>query len=203
MAYIDKNILGAEKTEYLEKLISKMKYLMKMPLFEHTLGTLEFALDMARVNRKDTDMYRLAVSCVVHDYGKIFDTDTLREAGRRKKPGLSRLELELDPLLHSLAGDYLVSRDLDIWDEKILRAVRVHTIGDIDMSLEEKILFVADKVERTREYEGAGDLRKLALKDLNLCLIEVYKNTIIYVINKNRRLHPDTSRIWNSICGGK
>jgi HD superfamily phosphohydrolase YqeK len=70
------------------------------------------------------------------------------------------------------------------------------------LNLEEKILFVADKVEKTRKYDGVEDLRILALKDINLCLIEVYKNTIIYVINKNDLLHPDTSRIWNSICGG-
>ena len=92
----------------------------------------------------------------------------------------------LGPVLHSLAGGHLISRDLDIRDEKILRAVKIHTIGAEIMTIEEKILFIADKVESTRKYKGVGLLRKLALKDINLCLIEVYKNTIIYVINKNR-----------------
>ena len=69
--------------------------------------------------------------------------------------------------------------------------------------LEEKILFVADKVEKERRYGGVDALRELALEDINLCLIEVYKNTIIYVINKSSLLHPDTSGIWNSICGRK
>lgn len=202
MAYIDSSILGPEKTGYVEGLASRMKELMSPSLFRHSLGTLVFALDMASAAPEEVDLYRLAVSCIVHDYGKIFDIETLKKAARENKPELSRQEPDLEPVLHSLAGDCLVSRDLEIKDEKILRAVRVHTIGAVDMTLEEKILFVADKVEKTRKYKGAGHLRKLALKDINLCLIEVYKNTIIYVINKNRLLHPDTSRIWNSICGG-
>jgi len=203
MDYIDRSILGPDATEYVESLASRMEGIMSPSLFRHSLGTLDFALDMASAIPEEVDLYRLAVSCMVHDYGKIFDIETLKKAARDNKPGLSREEREIEPLLHSLAGDYFISRDLDIRDEKILRAVRVHTIGAVDMTLEEKILFLADKVEKTRKYKNAGYLRKLALKDINLCLIEVYKNTIIYVINKNRQLHPDTSRIWNSICGGK
>ncbi len=202
MDYIDSSILGPDETEYVEGLASRMKGIMGPSLFRHSLGTLDFALDMASSAPEEVDLYRLAVSCIVHDYGKIFDIETLKKAASDNKTGLGREEMEIEPLLHSLAGDYLVSRDLKIRDEKILRAVRVHTIGAVDMTLEEKILFVADKVEKTRKYEGVEELRRLAQKDINLCLIEVYKNTIIYVINKNRRLHPDTSRIWNSICGG-
>ena len=99
-------------------------------------------------------------------------------------------------------GDFLVARDFGIKNKKILRSVKYHTIGSVNMSLEEKILFIADKVEKGRKYEKVERLRKLVLKDINLCLIEVYKNNIIYVINNNRLLHPDTSGIWNSICGG-
>ena len=87
-------------------------------------------------------------------------------------------------------------------DEKILKAIRQHTTGYCNMSMEDKILIIADKAEEGRKYEGVEKIRELALKDLNLCLIEVYKNTIIYVINKGKLLHPDTCRVWNSICGG-
>jgi predicted HD superfamily hydrolase involved in NAD metabolism len=204
MDYTDRRLenLTPEKKEHINQLAARMKKLMKPSLFEHSLGTLEFAMDMADSSGEDVDLYRLAVSAIVHDYGKIFCSSELKEAALSHKPGLSGVELQLKPLLHSLIGDFLVSRDLGIKDKMILRAVKIHTIGSPAMSLEEKILFIADKVERTRKYEGIEALRLLALKDINLCLIEVYKNNIIYVINKNKLLHPDTSRIWNSICGG-
>jgi predicted HD superfamily hydrolase involved in NAD metabolism len=202
MDYIDSSILGAEEKEHIDQLVSRMKKLMDTSLFDHSLGTLEFAMEIAASNQEDVDLYRLAVSSVVHDYGKIFSSSQLKKIAITHKLGLDEIELKMKPILHSLIGDFLVSRDLGIKDEKILEAVKIHTIGSPGMSLGEKILFVADKVEKTRKYDGIEDLRVLALKDLNLCLIEVYKNTIIYVINKNDLLHPDTSRIWNSICGG-
>jgi predicted HD superfamily hydrolase involved in NAD metabolism len=157
---------------------------------------------MAGSGHKDVDLYRLSVASLVHDYGKIFTVSELKKTAGDDKLNITGFELELEPILHSLVGGNLVSRDLGIKDEKILRAVKVHTIGAVDMTLEEKILFIADKVEKTRRYKGVDIFRKLALKDINLCLIEVYKNIIIYVVNKNRLLHPDTSGIWNSICGG-
>jgi predicted HD superfamily hydrolase involved in NAD metabolism len=203
MDYINSSIQGAEEKEHIGQLVSRMKELVRPSLFDHSLGTLEFAMEMAASNQEDVDLYRLAVSSVVHDYGKIFSGSHLKKIAITNKLDLEEIELKMEPILHSLIGDFLVSRDLGIKDEKILKAVKIHTIGSPNLSLEEKILFVADKIEKTRKYDGIEDLRVLALKDLNLCLIEVYKNTIIYVINKNNLLHPDTSRIWNSICGGK
>jgi len=70
------------------------------------------------------------------------------------------------------------------------------------MSAIDRILYISDKLEGTRNYSGIDDLRKISLENLDLCLLEVYKSNIIYVIMRNRTLHPDTSKIWNNICGG-
>jgi len=157
---------------------------------------------MAKSYEIDINLFDLCIASIVHDYGKTFDQEELARMVRKYKPGTGEYEPGLWPLLHGLMGDFLVARDFGIKNKKILRSVKYHTIGSINMSLEDKILFIADKVEKGRKYEKVEGLRKLALKDINLCLIEVYKNNIIYVINKNRLLHPDTSGIWNSICGG-
>ena len=203
MDYINSSSLDAEKNKYIGQIACKLKDLMRPSLFEHSISTLEFALKMAGAGWQTADIYQLSLASLVHDYGKIFNTAALKHIAREDELGISEFELGLEPILHSLVGGHLISRDLDINDKKIIRAVKIHTIGAESMTLEEKILFIADKVEKTRKYRGVEHLRELALKDINLCLIEVYKNTIIYVINKNSLLHPDTSRIWNIICGGK
>ncbi|MCD4670316.1 MAG: bis(5'-nucleosyl)-tetraphosphatase (symmetrical) YqeK [Actinomycetia bacterium] len=175
---------------------------MDPPLFSHSINTLEFAVKMAGSYEKNINLFDLCISSVVHDYGKTFDPEELIRLVKKHKLDISEFELGLKPLLHGLIGDFLIARDFGIKNTKIQRAVKYHTIGSVNMSPEEKILFIADKVEKGRKYEKAEELRRLALKNINLCLIEVYKNTIIYVINKNGLLHPDTSGIWNSICGG-
>jgi predicted HD superfamily hydrolase involved in NAD metabolism len=203
MDYINSTGLEPEKTKYLTWIAEKIKNVMRPPLFRHTINTLESSIEIAESCSQKVDIYRLSLASLVHDYGKVFAIGELKKIAREDKLEISEFELGMEPILHSLVGDHLVSRDLGIDDKNILRAVRIHTIGAVDMSLEEKILFVADKVEKERRYAGVERLRELALKDINLCLIEVYKNTIIYVINKNSLLHPDTGGIWNSICGGK
>jgi HD superfamily phosphohydrolase YqeK len=74
--------------------------------------------------------------------------------------------------------------------------------GSVKMSTTDKILYISDKIEETRDYEGVEKLRQLSLKDINLCLLEVYKSNIIYVIKGNNVLHPETAKIWNYIHGG-
>jgi len=198
------NSIGLEpgKTAYLDMIAGKVRGLMTPGLFRHSVNTLESCIEIAENCGLEVDMFMLCLASIVHDYGKIFSTGELEDIARRDRLSISDFELGLKPILHSLVGDYLVSRDLGIKDSRVLRAVKVHTIGAVDMTLEEKILFVADKVEKGRKYSGVEHLRDLALKDINLCLIEVYKNTIIYVMNKKSLLHPDTAGIWNSICGG-
>lgn len=202
MDFINDLNIESNKKQYLNQLAGKIKKLMKLPLFAHSVNTLKFAIQIAEKQKCEVDIYRLSVSCLLHDYGKIFDHEQLKAIIMKHHPEASSLELRLRPVLHALAGDFLVSRDFGIKDEKILKAIRYHTTGYCNMSIEDKILLIADKAEEGRRYGGACEIRKLALKDINLCLIEVYKNTIIYVINKGKPLHPDTGRVWNSICGG-
>ena len=197
----DLNIENSKK-KYLNQLAGKIKKVMKYSLYAHSINTLKFAIQIAEKQKYEIDIYRLSVSCLLHDYGKMFDREQLKAVIREHHPEVSSQELKLKSVLHAIAGDFLVSRDFDISDKKILNAIRYHTTGYCDMSTEDKILLIADKAEEGRIYEGASGIRELALKDINLCLIEVYKNTIIYVINKGKPLHPDTGRVWNSICGG-
>ena len=197
----DLNIVGSKK-KCLNQLAGKIKKLMKVSLYNHSGNTLEFAIQIAEKQKNGLDIYRLSVACLLHDYGKIFDKEQLEAVIREHHPEASSLELRLKSVLHALAGDFLISRDFDIHDEKILKSIRYHTTGYCGMSTEDKILLIADKAEKARIYDGVCKIRELALKDINLCLIEVYKNTIMYVINKGKPLHPDTGRVWNSICGG-
>jgi HD superfamily phosphohydrolase YqeK len=97
---------------------------------------------------------------------------------------------------------FLLKRDFKIKERDVLNCTGMHTTCSLKMSIMDKILYIADKIEETRDYEGVEKLRHLSLEDINLCLLEVYKSNIIYVIKGNKVLHPDTAKIWNYIHGG-
>ncbi len=202
MDYINNLELAVDQKEHLKVVDSKIREVMPEKLYRHSLNTLEYANEISKRFLPDIDLYRLSVACILHDYGKIFSYEELLRTAKENRLEITDFELNTPPLLHSFAGDYLVCRDFGINDDKILKSIKFHTIGYCNMSLEDKILFISDKVERSRNYEGVESLRAIADKNIDLCLLEVYKNTIIYVVGSNKLLHPDSARIWNNICGG-
>jgi predicted HD superfamily hydrolase involved in NAD metabolism len=202
MDFINDLALSAGQKEYLKGLMEKIKSVMPVSLYQHSINTLEYAGIIAEKHPAGLDVFDLGIVCVLHDYGKVLSYEELVETALKNKLKLSSFVLGSRPLIHGFVGAYLVSRDFSITKKKVLKAIRFHTIGYCNMSLEDKIFFISDKIEKSRGYNGVEKCRDLALKNIDLCLLEVYKNNIIYVIKKNGLLHPDTSKIWNNICGG-
>jgi len=210
MDYINSSFLTRKRADYLRQLTESIKRVMPQDLYQHSMGTFKCSKTLARKyilkgNSSESDIntfFKLCVSSILHDYGKIFTHQDLLEIVKQNRLKLSKFEINCRPILHSLVGDFLVARDYNINDSQILKAIRCHTIGCINMGIIDKILFVSDKIEETRDYEGIEKLRKLSLQGLDRCLAEVYKNNIIYNVSRNNLLHPDTSIIWNNICGG-
>ena len=218
-----KVFLTDDQQEVIEELKSRTRSCLGEDLFKHSTGTLDHAIEIASIHLKnnikkysasgsDTGgsdtysinklMFSLCCAAFLHDYGKIFKYSELVKIASEKNLGLSDFEISCKPIIHSYVCPYLLERDFGITDVLIHNAVRSHTIGSLNMNIIDRILYISDKIERSRDYEGIEDLRKLCLKDLDLGLLEVYKSNIMYVLGKNSLLHPDTGSIWNYICGG-
>ncbi len=69
-------------------------------------------------------------------------------------------------LLHAKTGA-AIAKDLFNISDEIYDAIRWHTTGKPDMTLLEKIIYMADYIEPNRDFEGVEKLRKLAYEDLD------------------------------------
>ncbi|MCL5071749.1 MAG: bis(5'-nucleosyl)-tetraphosphatase (symmetrical) YqeK [Actinobacteria bacterium] len=202
--------LNSQQGNFIEELKKIIEVKMPPDLYDHSISTLNYACKLANIHlNKSTSLekpeqlfYKLCISCILHDYGKIFLPLYLIKTAEREKIKLSKFEFTCEPLLHGFLAPYLIKRDFGVKDPHILNAVKYHTIGSCKMDIMDKILYISDKIEETRNYENIDYLRSLSDKNINLCLLEVYKSNIIYLITKNKFLHPDTSKIWNNILGG-
>ncbi|MBN1298193.1 MAG: bis(5'-nucleosyl)-tetraphosphatase (symmetrical) YqeK [Actinobacteria bacterium] len=145
---------------------------------------------------------KACLASILHDYGKMFGREELAGFASLHSKDLSRFERSCGPCIHAFVAPYLIKRDFGISDRDVLHAVKYHTTGSLKMNVLDRIIYISDKLESGRSYDNIENLRELSLRDPDLCLLEVYKSNIIYVINKNCALHPNTSRIWNYICGG-
>ncbi len=156
--------------------------------FEHTLRVADLAIKLAIHYGVDVDKTWLAA--ILHDLKKNIPLD---ENDRLvKKYGLDDKYIGNKNLSHSKLAA-VVSRDkLGIDDEDILNAIAFHTTGRANMSMLEKIIFVADTCEEGRTYKEASMLRKQAFEDIDGVCIFILEFLKASVESKGLVLDEDT-----------
>lgn len=77
-----------------------------------------------------------------------------------------KAELSAPKLLHAKTGAALARAEFGV-SEAIYEAIRWHTTGKKDMTLLEKIIYLADYIEPNRDFEGLDKLRELAYSDID------------------------------------
>ena len=108
---------------------------------------------------------------------------------------MSELEKENPFLLHAKVGAYLAKEKYGVEDQDILNAICNHTTGRPNMSLLEKIVFVADYIEPGRKHaSNLDEVRRLAFEDLEQALIKILSDILEYLNSGNGDVDPMTRK---------
>ncbi len=105
------------------------------------------------------------------------------------------VQLANNKLLHAVTGAALARDEFGVSDE-VYNAIRWHTTGKPDMSLLEKIIYMADYIEPTRDFPGVERLRELAYKDIDAAMALGLKMSIEDVKSAGAALHEDTQHAY-------
>ncbi len=182
----------AEYEKLLHGRLSKHRY-------EHSLNVADEAVRLAKKYGADAEKAELAG--LLHDVMKEDDEETqleymLRYDRRRRinsKPNLCS-----GKLYHGPAAAGYCYYELKIRDPEVLSSIYYHTTAKGNMTLLEKIIYIADYTSRERKYKDVDHLRALVDKDLD----EAIRYSLEYTIMKNLKarylLHPKTFEAYNS-----
>lgn len=165
-----------DRTEMVKKLESKLN----PKRFVHSIGVEYTAANLAFVHGADVEKARLAG--LLHDCAKYIPTD--EKLKRAKKYGIkvNKCEKANPDLLHGKIGVFIAKEKYGVDDPEILSAIAYHTTGHPDMTLLEKIIFVADYIEPNRRIiRDLPEIRREAYLDLDKCIIHILKNTLEYL----------------------
>ncbi|WP_280768531.1 bis(5'-nucleosyl)-tetraphosphatase (symmetrical) YqeK [Salipaludibacillus daqingensis] len=172
-----------------------IRHALKPRRYEHTKRVVEEATLLAE--RYGGDIEKIRLAAILHDYAKYRSSVEMRDKVLKD----STLPIALldygDELLHSFVGSVFVKQELNIDDEIVLSAIRYHTTGRASMTLEEKVVFLADYIEPGRTFPEAITTRELSKQDLDVACLESLKNTIGYLSNKSIGIYPDTFQAYN------
>ena len=139
------------------------------------------------------------VAAVLHDAMKERPLQEMQTMVMDAQIAVDSEMLNNGALLHGPAAAAYAKLELQIQDESICEAIRVHTLGSTHMSLLDKIIFLADYIEPNRDFPGVEELRALAFNDLNAAVIRAYDGTIRHLLDQGLSIHVDTIRGRNSV----
>ncbi len=166
--------------------------------FQHSLGTEKCAVDLAA--RFGADPEKAALAGILHDIAReIPDAELVRLAA--KHCIILRQEDKKNPiLLHGRLAAALVRQELGITDPCVLDAIAYHISGRRGWTKIEQVLYLADKIEPTRDYPGVESLRKLvAAGDFDRALYMSLRNGLEYAREQSRALDPDMVVVFNEV----
>ena len=166
--------------------------------YRHTIGVANCARELALKYNINSEKAYLAG--LLHDCAKCFS----KEVSKSYFDKVDILEEEKInyKTWHAPIGDYIEKTIFGITDEEILSAIRWHTLGKMDMTLFEKIIFLADKIEtETRDCEWCKCNRELLEQEngLNKTLINCYKATLKSLCDRNLKICKLTVDIYNNL----
>lgn len=174
----------------IEDMKAKLKNELTQKRYDHTIGVMNTAEELAR--KYGADVQKAILAGLLHDCAKNYSIERLFEICRISGIDTDPVMLQQPSLLHGPAGAAVARDKYGIEDEEILGAIRWHTTGKADMSLLEKIIYIADYIEPEREFPGVGELRKLAFEDLDSCMLLALDRTIAFVLERSNLLHANT-----------
>lgn len=178
--------------EWLKENLSEERYF-------HTLGTADCAKELAeKFGLNPENAYTAGL---LHDCAKCFSNEKLLEI-IKENLDVEEAEMQNYKTLHAPVSAFYAEKEFGITDSEILSAIRWHTLGKLDMTDFEKIVFIADKIEpNTRDKEYSEKIRTLLDEDngLNKALLKCYKETIKSLVKRNLKICLLTIEIYNKL----
>ena len=181
------------------KIIEWLKNNLNEKRYIHTLGTADCAKELAKQFKLNQDKAYLAG--LLHDCAKCFPNEKLLDI-IHKHLDVEECEMLNYKTLHAPVSAYIAETEFKITDKEILSAIRWHTLGKLDMTDFEKIVFIADKIEpNTRDEEYSAKIRDLLNEEngLNKALLKCYKETIKSLVKRDLKICLLTIKIYNKL----
>lgn len=185
-----KDFIREEKEiiEYIDKYLPFRK--------EHIISTRNLALEIAE--KYNIDKYKTSIAALCHDLGKRYNESEMRKI-LKENDNKEYPKYITSALLHARVSSIITQKEFNIMDKEIISAIENHTVGDIKMNMLDKIIYVADYLEPTRNIKQADIIREKIFTDFESAFLDIIYETINFVISKRHYLSEKTIELYNSL----
>ena len=172
--------------ENIDLIKADLKEKLPKKRYEHTLGVAYTAAALAMCYGED--ILKAELAGILHDVAKAKKSFELKDDMKgyidpyTDGAYVALIADKAPQILHAIYAPYLAKKDYKIEDKDILSAIRWHTTGKKDMTMLEKIVFVADYIEPNRKKLPDLDrIRTLSFHNISEAVKVTAKSTIEYL----------------------
>ena len=176
-----------EIQEVLQQKLGEERYL-------HSQGVMYTAAALAMVHDQTTQkdlVEKSLLAGILHDCGKFGSLKEQEQLCIELQVNLTPAEIQHPNLIHAKLGAHLAKTKYRVTDLDVLAAIRNHTVGRENMSLLEKIIYMADLIEPWRpHYPRIEEIRLLAFTDIDQAIALSTAEVIRHLQRSGREVDP-------------
>lgn len=174
-----------------EEIRAELKNVLKPDRYRHTTGVMYTAASLAM--RYNCDINKAMYAGLLHDCGKFTSGEEQIKMCHDYDIPLTESEILMPALIHAKLGAYFAEHKYGVTDKDILNSIIYHTTGRPDMTMIEKIIYIADYIEPNRKtIPRLDEVRHLAFTDIDKAIYISADSTISYLEKAGKPVDPMT-----------
>ena len=183
-----------------EELYEEIKEILSEKRFKHTLGVVERAIEYAKIYNVSVEDTKIAA--ILHDVAKEIPKEESYKMLEEYGVELDEIENKNFNLIHSKLGAIIAKNKYGLPDE-IANAIQYHTTGKPNMTMLEKVIYLADATEPGRKYDdklnqlSLDELVKMIRNNIDDGMRYVLRWTIESLIKRNLYIHLNSIEAYN------
>lgn len=188
-----------EKEDLLKQITQDLKVTLSEKRYLHSVSTMKKAKELASKYNQDEQIVML--TALAHDIAKEMSNEEYFEYSKENNIELDEIDKVVTMALHGKIGADIAKKKYGFTKE-MQDAICYHTTGRANMTLLDEIIYLADKIEDTRDYEKVKELRKIYENSKNLkevILWDIDNYTIPKLIESKKLIHTNSIYTRNDI----
>lgn len=166
--------------------------------FTHSLGVAKKAIELAKIYGVQEEIAKKVG--IAHDIAKEMTDEEMIEYAKANNIRIDEIETVKPSLLHGKIGADIAAKKFG-FTQDMINAIKWHTTGRENMSMLEKIIYVADKTEENRKGTrfNLEKSRELSTQNIDETLIFLMNKFITYNVKNEWLIHPETIKARNDL----
>ena len=178
----------------IEKLDGDLREVLSKERYSHSVCVMQMCEKLAKKYNANVEKAKLIG--LMHDMAKELSKKEKLDYVKKNNIACNEIEKKLTGILHGKIAADMCKKKYG-FDDEMCEAIAVHTTGKPNMTILQKILFIADKTDESRTYDGIVELRNLAFENIDKAIIKNLDSTLLINIDKGNLIFEESIKTRN------